>query len=274
MRKRKYTETLPDAQSRCYTEDIDLYLDGPRDGTPAAEVHNLVGTCRIHSDVLPLDLRHVSRLLPNTSFDRQKFAAITLRLHDPVCTVLLFTSGKLVLTGSKTFAECIYACHRVLQILRTGIPGAVFYLAESNIQNIVGNVDLHLGAGESIDLQSFHASHSVFCTYQKNMFPGLIYRPLNCPVVLLLFSSGKIVLTGAKSADAMHRGWRDIWPEVARFVVAATDASCAAPRAAPGECPGECPGEVPGEVPVDSPEDRGAPSRAGRWPAAAGCARL
>lgn len=207
-----------DNNARCYTEDVDRYLHAPRTEVPPAEVHNLVGTCRIHSNVLPLDLQHVSRLLPNTHFDKQKFAAITMRLHEPVCTVLLFTSGKLVLTGSKTFAECIHACHRVLRLLRQGIPGATFTLVESNVQNIVGNVDLHLDTEQFIDLHAFHATHSVFCTYQKNMFPGLIYRPLNCPVVLLLFASGKIVLTGAKSADAMHRGWASIWPEVSRFV--------------------------------------------------------
>lgn len=98
-------------------------------------------------------------------------------------------------------------------------------IADSNIQNIVGNVDLKLGAGETIDLQRFHATHSVFCTYQKNMFPGLIFRPLNCPVVLLLFTSGKIVLTGAKSSQSMHAGWRDIWPKIAEFIVRAPAAT-------------------------------------------------
>ena len=33
--------------------------------------------------------------------DRQKFAAITLRIAEPMCTVLLFTSGKMVLTGAR-----------------------------------------------------------------------------------------------------------------------------------------------------------------------------
>jgi transcription initiation factor TFIID TATA-box-binding protein len=225
MRKRKYTESSNTVYSQSYTEDVERYVQGMAGDAPPAEVHNLVGTCRIHSNILPLDLRHVSRLLPNTNFDKQKFAAITLRLYDPVCTVLLFTSGKLVLTGSKTFADCILACHRVLRLLRQGIPGAEFSLADSNIQNIVGNVDLKLGAGETIDLQRFHATHSVFCTYQKNMFPGLIFRPLNCPVVLLLFTSGKIVLTGAKSSQSMHAGWRDIWPKIAEFIVRAPAAT-------------------------------------------------
>lgn len=219
MRKRKYTEFDINSIPDCLTEDIDAFCKQTKTDIPVAEIHNLVGTCKINSSVYPLDLQHVSRLLPNSHFDKQKFAAITVRLHDPVCTVLLFTSGKLVLTGSKTFIECMYACMRVLKILREGTPGVKFQLVESNIQNIVGNVDLKLGNEQKLDLEAFHRDHSVFCTYQKNMFPGLIFRPVNSPIVLLLFMSGKIVLTGAKSSHAMHRGWNSIWPCIQHYIL-------------------------------------------------------
>ena len=218
MRKRKYTEFDSNYIPDCFTEDIDAFCEQATLDIPRAEIHNLVGTCKINSSVCPLDLQHVSRLLPNSHFDKQKFAAITVRLHDPVCTVLLFTSGKLVLTGSKTFVECMYACMRVLKILRAGTPGVKFEVVESNIQNIVGNVDLQLGSEQKLDLDAFHRDHSVFCTYQKNMFPGLIFRPINSPIVLLLFMSGKIVLTGAKSSHAMHCGWKSIWPCVQPYI--------------------------------------------------------
>jgi transcription initiation factor TFIID TATA-box-binding protein len=222
MRKRKYTESVTVEAGISLTEDIDACTRARNQGdAPCAEVHNLVGTGKIYSSVLPLDLKHVSRVLPNTHFDKQKFAAITVRLHAPMCTVLLFTSGKLVLTGAKTFCECLYACSRVLQLLRNGFPGITFKLQETNIQNIVGNVDLRLCGSQRMDLETFHSDHSVYCTYQKNMFPGLIFRPLNSPVVMLLFASGKIVLTGAKSAAVMHKGWHDIWPLVTKYVTEA-----------------------------------------------------
>jgi transcription initiation factor TFIID TATA-box-binding protein len=234
MRKRKYTENNDFSDLNVLTEDIDLYLENITDNDiPPAEVHNLVGTCRIWSSVLPLDLQHVSMLLPNTHYDKQKFAAITLRLHSPVCTVLLFTSGKLVLTGSKTFTECVFACHRILQILRMGTPGVSFMLMESNIQNIVGNVNLRLPENSRINLDALHEEHGVFCTYQKNMFPGLIFRPLNSPVVLLIFTSGKIVLTGAKSCRLMRQGWKDLWPLVSKYIIKDSDATAAESLTAP-----------------------------------------
>lgn len=222
MRRRKYIDTLQSSDCPVFTEDIDRFVRHCSEKSsleiPQADVHNLVGTCMIHSSVLPLNLKHVSRILPNSHFDKQKFAAITLRLYDPVCTVLLFTSGKLVLTGSKTFTECISACNRIVFLLKMGTPGVSFYLKEVRVQNIVGNVNVCRSVGEVIDLERFHNDHSVYCTYQKNMFPGLIYRPINSPVVLLLFTSGKIVLTGAKSASAMHQGWESAWPLVKMYI--------------------------------------------------------
>ena len=59
---------------------------------------------------------------------------------------------------------------------------------------------------------------NLHCTYQKNMFPGLIYRPHASPVVLLCFLSGKIVITGGKSEQDVMEGWRRLWPTLQVFV--------------------------------------------------------
>ena len=153
--------------------------------TNEAQVHNLVGTCRISSCLGSIDLLAVSNLLPNALFEKQKFAAITIRLGEPTCTVLLFTSGKMVLTGCKSLLDCILASKIVANLWRSGFPGTVFTLDVIKIQNIVGNV----------------------CTYQPNMFPGLIYRPTSLPIVLLIFFSGKVVITGAKNMADVYSGW-------------------------------------------------------------------
>jgi TATA-box binding protein (TBP) (component of TFIID and TFIIIB) len=39
------------------------------------------------------------------------------------------------------------------------------------------------------------------------MFPGLIYRPTSLPIVLLIFFSGKVVITGAKNMADVYSGW-------------------------------------------------------------------
>lgn len=222
MRKRKYGhEKTEQCVEDVMIEDVEKYNNkvvASSDGCPVAQIHNLVGTAKIHGTIGALDLFSISKILPNSTYDKQKFAAITIRIGDPACTVLLFTSGKMVLTGCRTFLQCIAASHEVVKLLRTGVCGSNFKLKECRIQNIVGNVDMGLKSGEHMDLDRLHHSHSVFCTFQKNMFPGLIYRPNNSPVVLLIFFSGKIVITGGKSCHDVEYGWKNLWPFVKQFV--------------------------------------------------------
>ena len=224
MRKRKYGHLNSQlCVEDTMVEEIDnQYAAGPppqsADECPVAQIHNLVGTAKIDCSNGPLDLSSISNVLPNSVYDKQKFAAITIRIATPACTVLLFTSGKMVLTGCRTFLQCIAASHEVVQLLKFGVPGTVFSLHECRIQNIVGNVDMKLLPTEVMDLELLHQNNSVYCTYQKNMFPGLIYRPNSSPVVLLIFVSGKIVITGGKSSNDVKEGWRSLWPFVRKFI--------------------------------------------------------
>lgn len=186
--------------------------------TPQATVHNLVGTARIDMSDTELYLPNVTMFMPNGVFDRQKFAAITVRLHDPKCTVLLFSSGKMVLTGCKTFLQCLCASHEIVSMIRRAYPHTLMRLSNVSIQNIVGNADLNIGPDERIDLDGIMDDHNVYCTYLKHMFPGLIFRPPNSPVVLLLFLSGKVVITGGKSSHDVDYGWKRLWPMVRQYI--------------------------------------------------------
>ena len=192
--------------------------DDHESSTPRATVHNLVGTARIDMHETELYLPNVTMFMPNGVFDRQKFAAITVRLHDPRCTVLLFSSGKMVLTGCKTFLQCLCASHEIVSMVKRAYPHTLMRLGNVSIQNIVGNADLCLRENERIDLDGLMEDHNVYCTYLKHMFPGLIYRPPRSPVVLLLFLSGKVVITGGKSSHDVDYGWRKLWPIVRRYI--------------------------------------------------------
>ena len=45
------------------------------------------------------------------------------------------------------------------------------------------------------------SSYGNFASYEPELFPGLIYRMMEPKIVLLIFVSGKVVLTGAKVCD-------------------------------------------------------------------------
>ena len=229
-RKRKYSQL--DARSHhtdMLLEDVDSYYAKPvaqeRATCPPLHIHNLVGTAKIVSSTEELDLRILGSMIPNCSYTKQKFAAITIRLQQPCCTALLFTSGKMVLTGCKSFVQCIDCALQVVALMREHMRSTQCTLHSVKVQNMVGNVILNLAAGHELRLDDMHRENSIYCTYQKKMFPGLIYRPDNSPIVLLLFQSGKIVVTGGKSVHDMQQGWVQLWDFVLKYITPAAAAS-------------------------------------------------
>jgi transcription initiation factor TFIID TATA-box-binding protein len=51
------------------------------------------------------------------------------------------------------------------------------------------------------------------------MFPGLIYRPTTLPIVLLIFFSGKIVITGAKNMQDVYNGWKSMLELLHKYII-------------------------------------------------------
>lgn len=210
MKKRHY--------SALTNEDLTLHGGLHDDGTPTAFIHNIVSTTKIRSSVMPINLNYVASVLPNSFYDKHKFAAITIRIDNPTCTVLLFSSGKLVLTGSQSWYKCLNASLKVVSMLRSYIVGVDFYVEDIVVQNIVGNAIINLEGKKTLNLEKMYSEQCSKCTFQKSLFPGLIFRPDNSPVVLLCFESGKVVITGGKCVDDVEIGWRRLWPTVKRYI--------------------------------------------------------
>jgi hypothetical protein len=89
---------------------------------PIPLCHNIVSTSQIRFSLQEIDLQRLASLFPFTSYDRKRFAAITIRLANPHCTCLLFGSGKLVITGSTSFHACIVASQTITDMLREVNP--------------------------------------------------------------------------------------------------------------------------------------------------------
>ena len=233
MRKRKYTSLAETQVTIPNTAPPDTEL-------PIPVIHNIVSTAQIKSNCAVLDLDKICEILPGSSFDRTKFAAMTIRLANPNCTILLFSSGKLVVTGGKTWYESILSCLYIREFLQTHLVGFDFRLKSCDNQNIVAHVELFKGdTARYLDLDAMYTHLNMQCTYQKHMFPGLIFRPTSSPIVLLCFFSGKIVITGGRSYDDVFEGWQRLWPVVARFVRGSQSARPTALRILDSGCSSE-----------------------------------
>jgi transcription initiation factor TFIID TATA-box-binding protein len=109
----------------------------------------------------------------------------------------------MVCTGARSAKEARKALTNVVRTLKkagiiiTGEP-------EMKVVNIVASANL----GESIDLISLHESQRSMrgrILYEPEQFPGLIYRMKEPKTVMLIFSSGKLVCTGARKEEDVHK---------------------------------------------------------------------
>ena len=164
-----------------------------------------------------INLQMISECIPNTSYDKKKFAAITIRLSNPKTTALLFSSGKLVVTGSVSMQMAVSSVKSITYLLKMVMPRTRIIYEKHVIQNIVSNVQIK--GVTSIDLQKFYKDYSTNCTFQSSIFPGLIYRPSHLPIVILMFNSCRIVVTGARNYNDLVEGFKNIYETMQKYFI-------------------------------------------------------
>eukprot|EP00210_Caulerpa_lentillifera_P000016 g15.t1 len=173
------------------------------------QLQNVVATCYLGRR---LDLKHIAMHARNAEYNPKRFAAVIMRIRDPKTTALVFSSGKMVCTGAKSEQDVRLASRKFARIIqKLGFDDAKFM--DFMVQNIVGSCDV----GFQIRLEGLHYKHSLFSSYEPELFPGLIYRMKVPKVVLLIFVSGKVVLTGAKTRNEIYTAFENIYPALGEF---------------------------------------------------------
>jgi transcription initiation factor TFIID TATA-box-binding protein len=132
--------------------------------------------------------------LTGAEYDPDRFPGLIYRLKDPKAATLLFSSGKVVCTGTKSLEQVKVAVKKVIaQIEKAGVK--IKKEPEIEVQNVVATFDL----GHNINLSAIALSLGLEkVEYEPEQFPGLVFRMDSPKVVLLLFGSGKVVCTGAR----------------------------------------------------------------------------
>jgi transcription initiation factor TFIID TATA-box-binding protein len=159
-----------------------------------AKVENIVASTTLAEN---LDLDAVATILENAEYEPKRFPGLIFRLKKPKTALLLFRSGKVNCTGGKSIEDVQASFEIVADMLeRAGIP--VYKNREIVIQNMVAVYDLDC----ELNLNSIAISFDVGrVEYEPEQFPGLVYRLDEPKIVVLLFGSGKTVLTGAKRIE-------------------------------------------------------------------------
>lgn len=162
--------------------------------TETVKTENVVASTGIGQE---LDLEVLTDDLPHSEYNPGKFPGMVYRIQSPNAVTLIFRSGKIVCTGAQSTSDVRDALNILFQNLRDlGINIADH--PDITIQNIVTSGDL----GERIDLNAIAVGLGLeHIEYEPEQFPGLVYRLTSPAVVVLLFGSGKLVITGAKTQE-------------------------------------------------------------------------
>ena len=166
------------------------------------QLHNIVCTVNLGCK---LDLKSIALLARNAEYNPKRFAAVIMRIREPRTTALLFSSGKMVCTGGKSEEQSRLAARKYARIIqKLGFPAKFL---DFKIQNMVGSCDVKF----PIRLEPLVLSHQQFASYEPELFPGLVYRMIKPRIVLLIFVSGKVVLTGAKVRSEIYEAFNNIY---------------------------------------------------------------
>ncbi|QLL32689.1 hypothetical protein HG536_0D02110 [Torulaspora globosa] len=194
--------------------DAEVKTAGDEEGENSATsgivptLQNIVATVNLGCR---LDLKTVALHARNAEYNPKRFAAVIMRIREPKTTALIFASGKMVVTGAKSEDDSKLASRKYARIIQK--IGFAAKFTDFKIQNIVGSCDVKF----PIRLEGLAFSHGPFSSYEPELFPGLIYRMVKPKIVLLVFVSGKVVLTGAKQREEIYQAFEAIYPVLSEF---------------------------------------------------------
>jgi len=169
------------------------------------KIQNIVATASLGK---PVPLRKLARTQPNTEYNPETFPGLVLRIKEPKSAVLVFSSGNLVCTGTKSITQVKQVIEAVIKQLKK-INVNITTVPKITVQNIVasGTIELKLNL-------NFLALEMKNTEYEPEQFPGLVYKLIEPTATFLLFSNGKLVCTGTKNKKQLEDSMKQLLKNV------------------------------------------------------------
>lgn len=170
--------------------------------TSKLKIQNIVATCSLGKDV---PLVKLAKSNANTEYNPEQFPGLVLRIKKPKSAVLVFSSGNLVCTGTKSVSQVKKVIQEVIKQLQRKVKVRVSKVPKVKVQNIVasGAINLTLNLNElALLLENTE--------YEPEQFPGLVYKLIEPTATFLLFTNGKLVCTGTKNRKQLEESMRQL----------------------------------------------------------------
>ncbi len=173
------------------------------------KVENVVASIDLHGHI---DVEEVADELHPVHYDPSIFPGAAYKMNPFGVTFLIFASGKLVCTGAKSIEiikKATKELRRILESLGMKFGGE----PEIQVQNMVAAGDVGFGMLELDEI----ALTLPNVEYEPEIFPGVVYRVRNSGMTILIFNSGKIVVSGAKREEDIWQALEELRQELEKY---------------------------------------------------------
>ena len=162
------------------------------------KIQNIVGTgslgVELNIPALAEDLP-----APEVKYDPNNYHGLYLRLESGGPLITLYRTGSYNITGADSVVELDEVKEGFLHLVADiGVIDEPIDHAFS-VRNMVCTGDL----GFQVDLNQLAIGLGLEeVEYEPEQFPGLVYRPETSECVILVFGSGRVVITGARDEES------------------------------------------------------------------------
>ena len=164
------------------------------------KIENIVVSGSIADSV---DLELISKKIPGCVLNTKRFPGAVYHMQNPKSAALIFASGRIVITGLIIPGDIPTALQNLLNVLKTA-KIACRDKPQVAVKNIV--CSYNFGSPCSLNRIMIELMDTENIEYEPEVFPGLVCRISDPEIVFLLFSSGKIIITGGTNMDDITKG--------------------------------------------------------------------
>lgn len=180
-------------------EGVDIVL-------PPVKVVNCV--VAFHTDC-EIDLRLITVSARNVEYNPRKLNAAILRYISPRVTSTIFPSGRVTLCGRAPLAEMKKRAKVTAKLIqKAGHPEARF--TDFKVNTLICTAY----CGFSVRLENLAQDHASFCSFEPEIFCGVIYRynpSASLKATVLIFVSGRLVICGCKQPEVAQEIFKALY---------------------------------------------------------------
>jgi len=160
---------------------------------------------------IKLDLNYLELFLENAKLDQSPLNTLIVKING--VTILLFKSGKAIISGAKKKKQAYEAALILVENLKNShYENAKLKLFK--VTNLV--ISTHLGCG--IDIERFYDNNKKNSSYEIELFPGLIFKEYK-KISATIFRRGSFFVTGFSNFRLARKYIISLYERLLKFAI-------------------------------------------------------